>query len=200
MAISLATLKTRVKTRIRADLATPAVNNLDDKSIETWANEYKSVVIQILRDPRHFNKLIVFDSTLTISNGKAALPADYEMAVAVKVKTTTEAKRQAILTFDPQEFNSFDNSNFVTKVTEKFPLALVANGNLYVKPDSITNAYMDYIKRHPTISDSQGTLWNDIADNVLTELIVASYFSFLEEFELAAQAEAKARSFSVENA
>lgn len=199
MATSLATLQTRVKTRIRADLATPKVDNLDDTSIKTWANEKTSVVVHILQRPEHFQALHVIEKSIAISSGSGNLPSDYELATAVFVKTTNLAKRKARL-LDVPDIELFDESNFITTPTETFPIAYVANGKLYVKPSSITQAYLNYIKKHPTIDNSNGTVWDELADQVLLELIMAEYYSFLEEFDLAAKAEAKARSYGSENA
>ncbi len=179
MSITRAVLYTRVKTRIRADLATPTVDDLDDNSITTWANEKLAQVIEMLKDPIHFTALVAIGTnlgSLTLFAGKkyAALPSSYLRAVAVKVGST---RRKCRLYFDPVEFSRFDSSNFVLTPNDNYPVALAAD-KIYVIPTSITTAYIDYIKSHPDLSGSQGTLFDGLGDEVLTLLVTAEYYKF----------------------
>lgn len=174
-----ANLVTRVKTRIRADLATPTVDDLDDNSIYTWANEKLALVVEMLKDPIHYPALVVIGTnlgSLTLYGGKkyAALPSNYLRAVAVKVGSS---RRKCRLYFDPVEFARYDSSNFVLTPDSDYPLALAAD-KIYVLPTSTTAAYLDYIKKHPDLSGSVGTSFDGLGDEVLTLLVVAEYYKF----------------------
>ena len=188
MALSLANIRTRVKTHIRAEMATPAVNDLNNASIDGWANEHCTDVIRILKDPVHFSSLIVPDTSITFSSGYASLPTGYELALAVKVATTTPTvtKRNCELLFDPQEFAKRDSSNFILTPDNDHPVVLIANARAYIKPTALTTGYLDYVKKHPTITTSQDTLFDSMGDKVLIDLILSSYYGFLEEYELQA--------------
>ncbi len=174
-----ANLVTRVKTRIRADLATPTVDDLHDNSIYTWANEKLPLVVEMLKDPIHYPALEVIGynlGALTLYAGKkyAALPSNYLRAVTVKVGST---RRKCRLYFDPVEFSRYDSSNFVLTPVSDYPLALAAD-KIYVLPTSITAAYLDYIKKHPDLSGSVGTSLDGLGDEKLTLLVVAEYYKF----------------------
>jgi len=169
-------------------MSTPAVNDLQDSSIDEFAQQHCTDVIQILKDPLHYSALVVTDSSLTFSSGAEDLPSDYELALAVKVETTSPSvsKRNCELLFDPQEFAKRDSSNFVLTPDQDHPAVLVANGKAYIKPTTLTTGYLDYVKTHPTLGASQGTVFSSVGDNVLIDLILASYYGFIEEFELQA--------------
>lgn len=185
MALSRADLRTRFKTHIRAEMGTPAVNDIDDNSIDEFAQQHCADVISML-DPTHYSALIVPDSSLTFASGYEDLPSDYELALAVKLATTSPSvtKRNCELLFDPQEFARRDSSNFVLTPDQDHPVALVANDRVYIKPTTLTTGYLDYAKTHPTLGDSQGTEFSSAGDSVLINLMLASYYTFLEEDEL----------------
>lgn len=188
MSLTRAEIRTRVKTHLRAEMSTPAVNDFNDNSIDEFAQQHCADVIHILNDPSHYPSLIVIDSSLTFSSGTASLPSDYELATSVKVTTTDPAvtKRDCKLLFNPADFSKLDSFNFILTPDQDHPVVLVANGNAYVRPTSITAGYLDYVKEHPTLSATQGTVFDSIGDNVLINLILASYYGFIEEFELQA--------------
>ncbi len=174
-----ANLVTRVKTRIRADLATPTIDDLHDNSIYTWANEKLSLVVEMLKDPIHYPALVVIGhnlGALTLYAGKkyAALPSNYLRAVTVKVGSS---RRKCRLYFDPVEFSRYDSSNFVLTPDSDYPLALAAD-KIYVLPTSTTAVYLDYIKEHPDLSGSVGTSFDGFGDEALTLLVVAEYYKF----------------------
>jgi len=173
MSMTLTTLRTRVKTRIRADLATPTVADLHDTSITTWANEKKAEVIHLLKDAIHFPSLMVRGTALTFSSGQASFPSDYEIAQSVRVGSSD---RRCRLFWDPDPFNRFDSSNFVVTPSSDRPLALIAD-KIYIKPTSFTSGKLDYAKKHPDIASDQDTLFDELGDNVLVELIVSEYFA-----------------------
>jgi hypothetical protein len=65
------------------------------------------------------------------------------------------------------------------------PIVLAAD-TIRVKPATITAGTIDYLKLHPTISGSQGTVFSQIGDDMLIHLIMSDYYSFIEEPELMA--------------
>ena len=187
--MTLAELKLRVKTRVRADLATPAVNDLDDASITTWANEFTVDVIKTLGDAKHFTALVVTDSSVAFAAGSVAFPDNYQRYVSLKVDSTYNdysgspislSDRHAQITEDPGLFNRMDGSNFVSTVTGRNPLAFVSD-KLYIKPTSITAGKLTFIKSHPEITSSVGTSFDDVGDNLLVLFILKAYYSFIEE-------------------
>ena len=189
MAISLAEIKTRVKTEIRADSATPSISDLHDNSIAQWANEHTADVINLLPEPAlHFKDLLNINTALTFSSGSVAYPANYQRAVAVKVSgsytddggssVTVTDRKCKILTVD--RFAPLDSSNFVVTPTLKRPVAMLAE-KIYVKPTSVTSGKLDWIKSHPTIDGSNGTKFDDEGDNALILHILKRYYMFIEE-------------------
>jgi len=193
LAITLTNIKTRFKTRVRADLAAAslAVSDIHDDSITQWANEETATVIHALKEPYlHFLELIVPDGAITFSSGSSAYPsANHQRTISVKVTssyldkdgdTITLTDRRARLTYDNDEFNRFDSSNFLTTPTGKRPMVLVAN-KLYVKPTTITAGKITYIDSHPLITGDQDTVFDDVGDNLLILLIIRRYYQFIEE-------------------
>jgi len=185
--MTLAELQTRVKTHIRAELSTPAVNDLNDNSIAEFANEHTGDVISLL-DTSHYSELIEVDYSLTFASGYEDLPSNYQKAIAVKVTTTDPAvtKKDCRLFFDPAKFSRLDSSNFVITPTQRQPVALVAEDKVFVKPDTLTTGFLDYVKEHPTITSTQGTLFSPQGDNILVRFVLYDYYIFLEEPDLAA--------------
>lgn len=187
--MTLAQIRTRVKTHIRAEMSTPAVNDIDDASIDEFANEHTGDVVNLL-DPTHYPDLVIIDSSLIFAVGEYALPADYEKGIAVKVNTVSPAitKKSCRLFFDPSAYAKMDSSNFVNTPSQKQPVSLIAEGKVYIKPSALNSAagHLDYIKKHPTITVSQDTLFSDSGDNMLVRFILADYYNFLEMPDLAA--------------
>ena len=123
------------------------------------------------------------------------MPTSPVVAAVVSVKTGS-SKVHTLFTLNADEFARFSGNNFATTATEQLPVALIANGYLYVKPASISEAYIDYIKEHPTISTTQGTVWTATADQVLVELLAAKYYEYRNHVDLADRAYQRARSFA----
>jgi hypothetical protein len=163
-------------------LATPAVNDLHNTSITEFANQHTADVIRILKDVVHYPSLHNIDTALTFASGYASLPSDYLLATAVKVTTTSPAvtKKRCRLFFKHQDFARMDSSNFILTPNQERPVALVAD-KIYIKPTTLTAGFLDYIEKHPTISGSQGTVFDVMGDNILVNLILASYYGFIEE-------------------
>ena len=185
-----AALLARVKTHIRAELASGdlAVNDIHNDSIYEFAQQHCTDVIHILKDTSHFSALVEVDTSFDFSTGSKALPSDYELALAVKVTTTSPSvtKRNCELLFNPAEFAKRDSANFVLTPDQDHPVVLIADDKAYIKPTTLTTGYLDYVKTHPTLGSSQGTEFDSMGDNVLVNLVLASYYGFLEEFDLQA--------------
>lgn len=182
MALTQAQLYTRFKTHLRAESATPTPVDINDASITEFANGRTGDVIKLIKDSVHFPSLQNIDTSLTFASGYATLPADYMLATALKVTTTSPvvSKKDCRLTFDHTEFARWDSSNFLLTPSQERPVALVAD-KVYIKPTTLTTGYFDYIEKHPTISGTQGTVFDDIGDSVLIDLILADYYGFIEE-------------------
>jgi len=197
--MTLAELELRVKTQLRAEMSTPSLNNLDDDSIKQWANEEVYNAIILLGDPLHFPALNVIDQSLTFSSGSATLPSNFwlpksdakkeqylKSLVSLKVTANSVTKRRTTL-LTPVEFARQDSSNFVLTPTVVFPVGMIAD-KVYVKPTTITQGYLDYVKTHQTISDSLGTQIDKKGDNILVRLVMARYYEFRELPDLQANA------------
>ena len=185
MPIAIAAIRTRVRTRWAANLATPAYAPIHETSITTWADEAAATIIHKI-DPVHLQALHTIDETISLTAGSGNLPSDFERHLAVKcVVGSNNIKAQVYL--DPEEFARWDSGNFIMTPTTRKPVALIAGGTLKAKPTSITTAYLDYLKAHPAIA-SNNTLFDAFGDEVLINLIVAKGYGFLEEYELQAAA------------
>jgi len=201
--MTLAELRTRVKTQLRAEMSTPSVSDLDDNSIEQWGDEELINVILILKDSRHFPALVSIDHSLTFTSGSVALPSDFwwpksanqqesmKDLLSLKVTANAVTKRRAT-PLTPSEFAGFDSSNFVLTPSTKFPVWMIAD-QIYVKPTTITAGYLDYIVEHQAISS--GTQFDAVGDNVLVQLVMARYYDFRELPDLQAQALKRANDY-----
>jgi len=181
MSITRAVLYTRVKTRIRQDLATPAINDLDDASIVTWAQEKCAQVIALLRDPVHFPTLLVSNVSVTFatesSDRTAAFPTTYtyERTHALRVTGASASGRKARLIFNADDFRRYDSSNFILTPTEARPIAYIAD-KLRVLPITLTSGKLDYVRAHPAITGAAGTLFDELGDEILVLFVVAEYY------------------------
>ena len=180
---------TVVKTKIRADLASPTVNNLNDASISQWANEAAKKLVHEL-DPAHCKDLQVINEALAgLADASTHLtftrPATLEREIAVRV-TGASVSNKFTRIIAAAEFWRFDASNAILSASEYQPIAMVAD-KVYVKPTTVTSARIDYIKAHPTIGASQATLFDDYGDNLLILLIMSEYYTFSNMPELAAR-------------
>ncbi len=190
--MTLAEIETRVKTQIRAEESSPSLNNLHDNSIAQWANEEVFNVILLLGNPLHFPALVTIDKSLTFSSGIAILPGDFwfpetkeqqeafisSSLLSLKVTANSVTKRNVTIK-TPNEFARQDSSNFVLTPTTVFPCGMIAD-KVHIKPTSITQGYLDYIEKHDTIDDSNGTQIDELGDNVLIQKILARYYDFRE--------------------
>lgn len=197
--MTLAELEKRVKTQIRAEMGTPALNDLDDNSIKQWANEEVYNAIILLGNPLHFPSLNQIDKSLTFSSGKATLPSDFwfpktekqqkkfiENFISLKVTANSVTKRHVPILL-PKEFARQDSSNFVLTPTTVFPAGMIAD-KVYIKPTTIAQGYLDYITTHQTINDSNGTELDELGDNVLVRLVLARFYEYRELPDLQANA------------
>ena len=95
------------------------------------------------------------------------------------------SKKKCRLTLDPNIFATWDGGNFVLTPSQYQPIALVAGDKVFIKP-TLSTGYLDYVKKHPTIGASQGSLFSPTGDNILVNLILADYYSHIQEPELQA--------------
>lgn len=144
MATTLTTLKERVYTRLRAENASPSVNNIHVDSIERWANEKLSTVIEYLRPkPEHLQQLRVVDQTVAISSGSGSLPADFAFPLAVRVGSDLV---RAILMDSHDQFASYDDFNF-----EKY----------FAENEELVNQALKVVDANLSFSGGQATLPTD---------------------------------------
>ena len=203
--MTLANLRIRVKTQLRAELAAASlsVSDLHNDSIDQWANEELINVILILRDSRHFTALVIIDSSITFASGSVALPSNFwwpntakqqegiKDLLTLKVTANSVTYRHAPLK-TPSEFAMFDSSNFVLTPNSSFPVGMIAD-KVYIKPTNLTAGFLDYIKTHQDIAS--GTQFDAVGDNVLIALVMSRYYEYREFPELQAQVLVKANSY-----
>lgn len=191
MAISISTIRTRVFSRLAADLASPTYSQIHNNNITIWANELTAEVTKKLAEMSadgELQALTTIGTSIALSGaGIGSLPATFAAALTVKVLVGTTQKSVFRLYQDPAKFAKWDSSNFVLTPTTRKPVALVANGNLRIKPTSINTAYLDFAIQHPDLA-SNNTKYQINGDAMLIGLIAARCFDFLEETELARNA------------
>ena len=188
MSISISTIRTRVFSRLAADLAVPVYSQIDDDNITIWADELTPIISKRLSKlgiPGELQSLVTIGSTIALSGaGIGSLPGDYETHLTAKVLVGSVRKRLFRLYDDPAKFAQWDSSNYVlTPITRK-PVGLIANGQIRIKPTSINTAYLDYIIQHPALA-SNNTEYGKMGDTMLVGAIAGRCFDFLEEPELA---------------
>lgn len=202
MAATYSTLKDRFLRRVRADKASPAVsdlNNLADESIQAFIQEAQPEVIKLLAmrnyaetariDTGHVQALVEYNASVTLDSGSGSLPSDYLLAAAVRAGSD---ERNCLLYFDPAMFSKWDSGNWLSTPDANWPVALVTDGALKVKPASLTSAKIDYLKEHPDIDSDQPSLWSNLGDEICIELAVAKYFDYRKLTDRAALARDKA--------
>jgi len=91
MSLSIAAFRTALKTKIRADLATPAIDDLHDNAITQWGDEHVHTVMQMqyqaLKEAIEkgnaeeadianvFEELITYNQSVTFSSGSVSRPS-----------------------------------------------------------------------------------------------------------------------------
>lgn len=193
MSLSLTNFKTRIKTKIRADLSTPTIDDLHDTSITTWGNELVHQVMQsqyklfMANGGLHedlatiFNELITYNTSLTFTSGVATRPSGVFSVVNVVVNADSITNRRAEL-LDLKDFRRWDGRNFALEPTAQLP-KVNAGDSIRVKPTSIASGKIDFVKVHPTIAS--GILVNEIGQEALVLLVMAEYYDFINEHDLA---------------
>jgi hypothetical protein len=188
MAISISTLRTRVFSRLAADLASPTYSEIDNANITIWANELTSLVTEKLAkmDAKdELQALVTIGTSVALSaSGVGSLPSGFAVAMAVKVDISGTRKSVFRLYYDPAKFAKWDSSNFILTPTNRKPVALIAGNNVRIKPTSISTAYVDWAKEHPDLA-SNSTLYQINGDRMLVGLVAARCYDFLEEPDLA---------------
>ena len=188
MSISISTIRTRVFSRLAADLSSPTYSQIHNNNITTWANELTAIVSRKLAEmgvSGELQGLITIGSSIALNaSGIGTLPSDYETHTNGKVLVSGNRKSLFRLYDDPAKFAKWDSSNFVVTPTTRKPVALIANGQIRVKPTTITTAYLDYVIQHPTLA-SNNTKYGKMGDAMLVGVIAGRCFDFLEEPDLA---------------
>jgi hypothetical protein len=187
MSISNATLTTRVFSRLAADLAAPVYSQIDDANITIWADELTPIVSKKLTElgvSGELQALVTIGSTIALSGaGIGSLPSDYETHLTAKVLVGSNRKRLFRLYDNPSKFALWDSTNYVLTPTTRKPVGLIANGQIRIKPTTITTAYLDYVIQHPTIV-SNNTKYGKMGDTMLVGAVAGRCFDFLEEVDL----------------
>ena len=187
MSISISTLRTRVFSRLAADLASPTYSQIDNANITLWANELTAIISQKLADMKKVDELqglLVIGTSIALNaSGIGSLPADYEASVTVKVLVGSNRKRLFRLYKDASKFAQWDSTNFVLTPTTRKPVGLIASNQLRVKPVSLSTAYIDYVKEHPDLA-SNNTIYEQLGDTMLVGAVAGRCFDFLEEPDL----------------
>jgi len=184
MTDTLSNIQSAVYNRLRADLASPGVSDIDlgANSIQTWTNEVSPRVSEMLRGkPEHLLGLQT-SSSLLITGNIAILPSDFHFVQdgGLRIVTaggSTYGVRE--IAYDAKRFFQLDGSNFLLTPQTKEPVALIATGYIWFKPETgFASCLLTYTKYHPTISSVQNTLWSDLADKILIELVAAKYYEY----------------------
>lgn len=184
MSITLANFKLAVYSRLAADEASPAYAALNEGNITRWANEKISRVVNTLEDNIHYQALIVKGSALVISSGYASLPADFLLGQNRKdlALVLGSADKHAEIYLVPDDFDRWDSSTWLTTPTTDFPVGLIANGRIYVKPTSYASGKLDYVKKPTFSSASDTTGLSDLADDLLINEVVKEAKTWLENY------------------
>lgn len=192
MSTTLADIEDRVLARLAADMATPSYSKINSNNITEFANDRLAKIVHFLASSKLVGDLQALvemsDSIALSAAGVGALASDFEYHLAVKIDT---ARTRAKVYLDPDKFAKWDSSNFILTPTSRKPIALIAGGNVRVKPISSSTAYVDYAKTHPTLGAAQDTEFSAYADGLLVILVYSDCLAFLEEFELLGKAHAE---------
>jgi hypothetical protein len=182
MSMTLANIKLAVYSRLNPEGGTPAYTALNEGNITRWAQEKCSEVIRTL-DPSQYQALVITSSALTFStsgsDARATLPTSPAIIKAVSLKVGSTSKR-CVIYENPEDYARWDSGNFVYTPTSSKPVAKIANGYVYVRPNTITTGVLEYVKVHPTLGASQDTVFTPIGDNLLIELVVAEVMKSLQ--------------------
>jgi len=180
MSITISTIRSRVLTKLAAELSSPSYEDIHQNSIDTWADEAAAMVIHNLPE-EHLSRLKVVDQVVNLSSGSGSITSyNVERPIAVKVGSS---KINTNMYLDPADFNRWDSSNFILTPTTRAPVSLVANGNIYVKPTSYSIAYFDYFRQQPGLA-SNSTYFSSAGDTMLVNIVASMAFGYLEEYDL----------------
>lgn len=185
MAVSLATLKTRVKSRLEPESTAPTYNSIHDDQWARWATSLAQKVVAYFyeKDRVQIQALRSLDNSITFILGKSALVlTDFLLVEALKV---TSSKTNVTLV-NEKEFAWWDSKSFVTTPVSSNPIGHISGNFAYIKPTSITTGYIDYFKKHPDIDSDNGTIFSAIADRMLEDLMFDQVLEATEDVILGA--------------
>jgi hypothetical protein len=187
MSYTIANFRIAVKTKIRGDIATPAIDDLHDNSITQWGDEHVHQVMQMqyqaLLDMKEeadianvFEELITYGQSVTFSSGSVSRPSGiFALSSAVVTADSVSNRNARILPI--KEFRRYDGRNFVLTPTEELPIITLAGSTIKVAPTTITAGKIDFIKDHATIAS--GILLNPIGYSALVYMVMAEYYEFI---------------------
>jgi len=190
-----------VKTKIRGDLATPVINDVNDASLTTWGNEHVHTVMQMQFQAllaakeeadiaNVFEELITYNQSVTFSSGSVTRPTGiFSLSSAVVTADSITNKNARIV--DIKEFRRWDSRNFALTPSVELPMICLTGSTVKVIPTSITAGKLDFIKDHPSIAS--GILLNVIGYSALVYMVIAEYYEFIGEEKKAIQAKQDAK-------
>lgn len=201
MSFTIASFRTAIKTKIRADIATPTISDLHDNSITQWADEHVHTVMQMQYQsllqmkmeadiPNVFEELITYDQSVTFSSGSVTRPSGiFSLSSAVVTSDSITNKNARIV--DIKEFRRHDSRNFVLTPSVELPMITLAGATIKVTPTSITAGKVDFIKDHPSVAS--GILLNAIGFSALVYMVMAEYYEFIGEDQKSVKAKQDAK-------
>ena len=200
MSLSIANFRIALKTKIRADIATPAIDDLHDNSITQWGNEHVHTVMhmqyQALLAAQEeadianvFEELITYNQSVTYTAGSVTRPSGIFSLSSAVVTADGLTKNARIV--DIKEFRRHDSRNFVLTPSVELPMVTLAGSTIKVIPTSITAGRIDSIKDHPSIAG--GILLNAIGQSALIYMVMKEYYEFIGQLERAMKAKQEAK-------
>lgn len=190
MAVALATLKTRVKSRLEPETSAPTYNSIHDDQWARWATSLAQEVVAFFyeKDKKQIQALLTINKSLTVTSGVASLAGVTDFALVENFKVTSSKLKVELL--NDRSYAWWDSTNFISTPTANKPIGLVAADKVNIKPttdkssNAITQGYLDYFKKHPDIDASNGTLFSAIADDMLEDKMFDRALEATEDVEV----------------
>ena len=197
--MTLAKILTEVKTFIHPEATSPAFTDVAETSVISFINQVIPEVIHMLKDPIHFPGLAVDGEAVTLDDiptkgivhkQLSLLAYKFLRPVTLRIVDDDGVYRSAKQIIDPEEFYSYDESNFLSTVDDKEPIFCITGGALVAKPRKTGGraSYFSYISKHTAVeSDSTESPFDDIGDRIMMKLIIAKYYEAVTEEDQLAQ-------------
>jgi len=168
---TLESLVKSIKTRIAMEMIAPVVLDLSEEAIALMTVDVIPEIMLRLNF-EDIEALIIPLHPLTMSGESVDLPEDL---FAVKTVVLSSGKKCTYYN-DFSSYKAFDETSALMTPTDEAPIASVAGGKLFVRPNQ-TEVRLDYYQIHPPLDGSQGTLLSAKGDKLVEDLIVARYFA-----------------------